>query len=1146
MMELSKHMASRSVRTVLFGATATVAIIAGAGALTAQSSSNIVTGGNTEPVSASAGANDLGFVFSVDGQTVSADKAIEQRVRKTDIALAKADVQISFDGLNPEPRLNIEMAGKPGPVVTLRSELNYPAYVTRGEFRIFDANSNGGARLLATVPVNPNGSAQVTLPAGENLIAVHRVYDANGRYDETAPLSLMRSDARGLTANDDGMDSTAKRNIRIGGGAVTVTAANVAQGATLYTMGETVTPDRNGKLVIQRILPPGDHAIDVEVRGGGAPTDLSRELEIPRGQWFYVASAELTYSGIGSTAGPTTTGRLSFYVDGETDNGVEVTASVDTGEGPIEEIFNRLGERDATSIARNVAATQGYPTFGDDSTIVDNTPTSGRFYVRVAQDGNFAQWGDYQASIAGSHFIRNERTLYGAQGHFQSAGTTSQGEARFTLDAYAAQPDQLVGRDVFRGTGGSVYFLQRSDVTAGTATVSVELRDPVTGRVVEQRNLVAGRDYTINDIQGVVTLTSPLQGTQSDGALDSVDVNLIVQYEYSPIGVDVDGLSYGGRAEAWVTDTLRIGVTALSDDVSGTRQTSQAADLLWNLGTNSKVTLDYARTEGPGFGSVLSLDGGLNTDTQATATGTGEAMRVAAQADFADLGIKAAGNISAYFENRTEGFSTLDYQVTAATGDETNYGIGIELAPSEAQRFALGVDRYETEAGRTRTKITGEADLALNAQLDLNLAAAYVDDKGGADVGTKTDLAARLSYAISDDLSVYGYAKGTVAADGLDETNRYGLGVSGTAANGWTYAIDGSGGTGGLGINATAGYDVDGNSTYFGYELDPSRARDAGVSQADNGGRFVAGGRRKLNDQLSVFGENTYDIFGTQRSLTSAYGVEYVASDVLTYGGEVSMGNVTDSVNGDFDRMGLSAGLRYADAASSARVRAEYRSDTAGSGSARPEAELYVLTANFAYKPDETQRFTGALTATHSTNADTASVNNGTYIDTVLGYAYRPVEEERMNVLAQLRYLSDEIGQTIDGVAGAGDIQRSAIASVDANYDIDKSWTIGGKLGYRMGESGQDLSSLVSNNAFLAVANARYHLVSEWDALLEVRHFEAMDAGFSETAFLGAIYRHVGENTQIGVGYNFGSFSDDLADLTQDDGGAFINIVASF
>jgi hypothetical protein len=32
----------------------------------------------------------------------------------------------------------------------------------------------------------------------------------------------------------------------------------------------------------------------------------------------------------------------------------------------------------------------------------------------------------------------------------------------------------------------------------------------------------------------------------------------------------------------------------------------------------------------------------------------------------------------------------------------------------------------------------------------------------------------------------------------------------------------------------------------------------------------------------------------------------------------------------------------------------------------------------------------------------------------------------------------------------------------------------------------------------------------------------------------------------VGVGYNFGKFSDDLTDLTQDDQGLFLNLVAKF
>jgi hypothetical protein len=42
------------------------------------------------------------------------------------------------------------------------------------------------------------------------------------------------------------------------------------------------------------------------------------------------------------------------------------------------------------------------------------------------------------------------------------------------------------------------------------------------------------------------------------------------------------------------------------------------------------------------------------------------------------------------------------------------------------------------------------------------------------------------------------------------------------------------------------------------------------------------------------------------------------------------------------------------------------------------------------------------------------------------------------------------------------------------------------------------------------------------------------------------VYRHVGNNFKVGVGYNFGRFSDDLRDLKMDDRGVFLNMVGKF
>ena len=64
--------------------------------------------------------------------------------------------------------------------------------------------------------------------------------------------------------------------------------------------------------------------------------------------------------------------------------------------------------------------------------------------------------------------------------------------------------------------------------------------------------------------------------------------------------------------------------------------------------------------------------------------------------------------------------------------------------------------------------------------------------------------------------------------------------------------------------------------------------------------------------------------------------------------------------------------------------------------------------------------------------------------------------------------------------------------------------------------------------------------------LVELRNFQTIQAGTSETAALAAAYRHFGNNFKVGVGFNFGSFSDDLTDLTYDDEGVFLNIIAKY
>jgi regulator of sirC expression with transglutaminase-like and TPR domain len=65
-----------------------------------------------------------------------------------------------------------------------------------------------------------------------------------------------------------------------------------------------------------------------------------------------------------------------------------------------------------------------------------------------------------------------------------------------------------------------------------------------------------------------------------------------------------------------------------------------------------------------------------------------------------------------------------------------------------------------------------------------------------------------------------------------------------------------------------------------------------------------------------------------------------------------------------------------------------------------------------------------------------------------------------------------------------------------------------------------------------------------WESLAEVRTLDLRDVSQRRRGALVAIYRYIGENLKVGIGYNFTDFSDDLTDLGYDHKGVFINLTA--
>ncbi|HMM74621.1 MAG TPA: hypothetical protein PJ986_02855 [Gammaproteobacteria bacterium] len=336
---------------------------------------------NTEDRAAPDGAAPP-FRISIDGLPVDGPvtgehfDSLPDAQRRSDVALGQADIRIKFDPLQVKPALNAwawpatAVRGQP---VEFLAYTNYAWFVAKAEIRLFERDEGRAQAPLAVLPLDVRaGGVQWTVPgdAPDELRFVLRVYDAQGRYDETVvkPLTLVDRARPAPDADDParerlvgwGENSLAVSNIAVRGGTVTVDGEHVPAGAPVTALDLPVPVDRNGRFALRQILPPGPHEVAVAVgREDGSVARYSRDLSIADDSWFYVAMADLTL-GNNSTTGPIEIvtsdldqydgssfayGRTAFYVKGKIKGKYLLTASADTREQPLEHLFSNFSDK---------------------------------------------------------------------------------------------------------------------------------------------------------------------------------------------------------------------------------------------------------------------------------------------------------------------------------------------------------------------------------------------------------------------------------------------------------------------------------------------------------------------------------------------------------------------------------------------------------------------------------------------------------------------------------------------------------------------------------------------------------------------------------------------------------------------------------
>jgi hypothetical protein len=1146
----------------------------------------------------------------VDGKPIDdPDRSSSDVQRCTDVALDTTNIQFHFDNLESQPRLAVaahpvgvavnDPDGLVPSIVRFQMYNNYSSFIERGEIRIFEQEQSLQAVPLETIAVDSAGLAEWKPPAEtlagptRELKYLLRVYDSKGNFDETGVRPLwLHPPASGkgdvaISAGSSvdgprellaayGESDLARHRIPLGSGTVKVQGSGIPADYTVWVAGRRIPVDSQGKFAAEEILPTGTHTVEVGVLDAAGNGSLYlRDLEFKRTDLFYVGVADITLSDnrakgpVDQFQGDNTPqpynssldGRVAFYVNGEFARRWRLTASADTREGPVKDLFSNFLNKSPNSLFRRIDPDYSYSTFGDDALVTEMAPTLGKFYLKASHGENYGLWGNFKVGYMGNELAHVDRGMYGANAHFGTEGSTSFGEQRIAIDGFAGAPGTTPSYEEFRGTGGSLYFLRHQDILTGSERVRVEIRDKASGIVTGVVNLRSIIDYDVDYIQGRVMLTEPLTSSADDNllvrstGLSGDEAYLVVRYEYTPGFETLDEVAVGGEGHFWVNDHVRFGMTANTNEGDADSKLG-GADLTLRMSPDSWFKVQAGRSQGLLSSRLRSEDGGFgfrSNDDLSFVNADAVAYRADVSVGLNDFFGGHPGRATFYMQNLAAGYSAPGQSTIK---DTQNYGGTFRMpVTSVLSLTAKGDQRVEDQGLETRAievdlgyKLTEQWSISTGVRNDFRRDRSPVVPLTQVQ-GERTDAVAHVMFNPGTSWRAYGFVQDTVASSGGREDNRR-FGGGGSWLPVERFRIDAEVSDGDLGLGGRVGTKYlysERTSLYLNYGLENERTDNG---QQVRRGNLVSGAKTRLSDSSSVYVEERYQDRGSMTGLTHATGINLVASERWNLGGSGEFGTLRDSLSGaSTDRRATGFRVGYGRDALQLSSAIEYRRDDAEQlDLTHTKRNAWMFRNNFKFSLTPDWRVIGKVNHLVS-DSSLGEFYNGGYTEAVVGYAYRPVRNDRLNALAKYTYFYNvpTTDQVVMQNTPVEFIQKSHIAALDLTFDLTTDWSIGGKYAYRLGQVTLDREQrdFFDSDARLAVLRLDWRFRKNWESMVEARMLDLPDASQRRSGALATVYRYIGKNMKVGVGYNFTDFSDDLTDLRYDHKGVFVNMIVT-
>jgi len=921
---------------------------------------------------------------------------------------------------------------------------------------------------------------------------------------------------------------------------------------------------------------PGEYDVAISATTPeGETTSFNKKIKVKDSTFFMVALGE-EQLGMNMASGAMEAaesdvyrdgfreeGRMSFFLKGKLKGKFLVKAKYDTSDK-------------RSSLFTNLNPNDYYPIYGDNSTRdYQAVDTAQRLFILVEMDRSYAQWGSFKTGFTDTELAAYSRTLSGLKVNFDTVSSTVYGDPKRGFKVFYAEADHRADHNELYATGGSLFYTRNRNIIEGSEKIRVEIRDKIQNMTVTSYDLQEGLDYEINYEEGRIFLSRPLSSVAAADTLGSVDildgspVYLIVDYEYRQTSTETSVPNQGIRGYTWMGDHVRIGATGVTEKRVGGDYDMVGVDGMLKFGRNTKLTAEYARTIGQQMENSISYDGGISyadltslhgrhTSPQEDAyliRGSSEPVKNLETTGYVQ-GINP-GFSNGYMRDQ-EGFEKYGVAARYKFTDSLAFRYRFDHSAVLSQLLPLDVTGTDApfETLETQTAQIVYDDGQYLAEMEYqrrNLDS--VDTIGNLtpdvvnQIPFKNGVSGKLGYHINERLLPY--VKVQTAIGGKND-QQFGGGVRYELLNNlFAYLEEMIGPLG--------------DSTYFGFERQHTngarsyaniRSIDRGIG--DKTLATAIGNSFALTEKSRMYSEREYSSYQGNDGFADILGYEGKVGDHWDYGAKYERRHLQNASTrlidqaaseslartNDFNTAGVS--LAYAkDKKLRARTYWELRRDTDA-----PKIGQIVTRNSLQYQINEDLSFLSYFNYGDSRQNDPNNTS-ALFVECSSGFAYRPVKNDKLNLLGRYTYLRDlgadqQYDNTFDN--GFQTDSSAHILATDIGYDVNRYFGLVEKLAFKRSTVFTSVGDTVAVNSFLTANRINFHVTRKWDLALEYRIL--MQSYALDTLKQGALVevdREFYEYVRLGVGYNFTDFSDDLRDTNSfKSHGPFVRMTGKF